>query len=286
MRNVIKICLIVIVSCVLGAVCSWFFLSGSSVSDDAEVLRERHIAKTTRSGNVKKVTEISVSRKSGKRSIRIVESEEPKPELANPADIDDEDQLTEVQRSVLDDIQKALDADDFKALKKALSRFTAKASRGGLGGYANVPRVVRSAAVQALGWFGGKAAVDLVDFMADSDEDISSDAFNQFEMALQDAEMSDYERSVIVKTTSKALVESERIDTLLSTLDDMRNSVKGDTVIAILTEGSEQSKAAMQEQMEFYLDDGVKTVDDVKKWLAENPDDPDDNEFYGGSKEE
>ena len=63
---------------------------------------------------------------------------------------------------------------------------------------------------------------------------------------------------------------------------DMRNSVKGKTAIAMLTEGSEQIKAAMQDQLELYFDDGVTTVDDIKKWMAENPDDSDDDDFYGG----
>jgi len=179
----------------------------------------------------------------------------------------------------------ALDADDIKALRKALSRFTASAANGGLGGYANVPRVIRAAAVQALGWFGGKAAVDLIDFMADADEEISGDAFNQFEFALQDSAMSDFERAAIVKTTAKALTDPDHADTLLNSLSDMRNSVKGETAIAILTDGSSQIKAAMLEQMEFYFDGEVKTVDDIKKWMAENPDDPDDDDFYGGNKE-
>jgi ATP-dependent DNA helicase DinG len=28
----------------------------------------------------------------------------------------------------------------------------------------------------------------------------------------------------------------------------------------------------------------ANTVDDIKKWMAENPDDPEDEEFYGGEK--
>ena len=286
MRSEVKISLAVIFSAFLGALVAWLFLGGASdagESSDAE--QEQLIAKTVRSGNVKKITEISVSRKGGKKSVRIVESEVSRPNVTTDADIDDEELLSDVQKSVLKDIQAALDADDIKALRKALSRFTASAAKGGLGGYANVPRVIRAAAVQALGWFGGKAAVDLIDFMADADEEISGDAFNQFEFALQDSAMSDFERAAIVKTTAKALTDPDRADTLLNSLSDMRNSVKGETAIAILTDGSSQIKAAMLEQMEFYFDGEVKTVDDIKKWMAENPDDPDDDDFYGGNKE-
>ena len=286
MRNGIVIGLIVIAAVAVGAFGAWLFMpSASETSDDGHMGKEQKIAKTVRSGSVKKITEISVNRKGGKKSVRIVESEATKPDVVKDAEIDDEELLSDVQKSVLRDIQKALDADDVKALRKALSRFTASKSKGGLGGYANVPRVIRVAAVQALGWFGKDVVVDMIDFMADADEEISDDAFNQFEQALQDCEMGDRERSPLIKTVSKALTDSDRVDSMISCLSDMRNSVKADTAIAILTDGSDQSKAMLLEQMEFYFDEGVQTVDDLKKWMAENPDDPDDEEFYGGSKE-
>jgi hypothetical protein len=285
MRSEFKICIIVLASIAIGAVGSWFLFGrpAGAVESQSEVHGQR-LAKASRSGSVKKVTEISVDRKTGKKSVRIVESEETRPNVIEDADIDDLDQLSDTQRSVLNEIQSALDADDVKALRKALSRFTASVKAGGLGGYANVPRVIRSAAVQALGWFGKDAVVDMIDFMADADEEISDDAFNQFEQALQDCEMGDRERSSLIKTVSKALTDSDRIDTMVSCLIDMRNSVKADTAIAILTDGSDQSKAALLDQMEFYFDEGVQTVDDIKKWMAENPDDPEDEEFYGGEK--
>lgn len=286
MRNGIVIGLIVIAAVAVGALGAWLFMpSASETSGDGHMGKEQKIAKTVRSGSVKKITEISVNRKGGKKSVRIVESEATKPDVVKDAEIDDEDLLSDVQKSVLRDIQKALDADDVKALRKALSRFTASKSKGGLGGYANVPRVIRAAAVQALGWFGKDAVVDMIDFMSDADEEISDDAFNQFEQALQDCDMGDRERSSLIKTVSKALTDSDRIDSMISCLSDMRNSVKADTAIAILTDGSDQSKAMLLEQMEFYFDEGVQTVDDLKKWMAKNPDDPDDEEFYGGSKE-
>ena len=284
MKNKISIGLVVVAAIVVGALGAWLFMPPASEVASERLNKEQKMSKTVRSGSVKKITEISVSRNGGKKSVRIVESEAARPDVIKDADIDDEEQLSPVQKSVLKEIQAALDADDVKALRKALSKFTASTKNGGLGGYENVPRVIRAAAVQALGWFGKDAAVDMIDFMADADEEISDDAFDQFEQALQDCEMGDRERSALVKAVSKALTDSDRIDTMVSCLIDMRNSVKGDTAIAILTDGSDQSKAVLLEQMDLYFDEDVKTVDDVKKWMAENPDDPEDEEFYGGEK--
>ena len=285
MRNEVKIVLIVAVSVAVGVLGAWLLMPPAADVTAEHAAKERKLARSVRSGSVKKITEISVGREGGKKSVRIVESEETRPDVVKSAEIDDEELLSPVQKSVLEDIQRALDADDVKALRKALSRFTASTSRGGLGGYANVPRVIRSAAVQALGWFGRDAAVDLVDFMADADEEISSDAFDQFEQALQDVDMGDAERASIVRATARALTDSDHIDMLLTSLNDMRNSVKGETVIAILAEGTDQAKAMMLEQMDAYLDEGIATENDVRKWMAENPDDSDDEEIYGGCKE-
>ena len=283
MRNEAKIGLVVLGSVAAGVLGAWLVFSSTSGSAE-KGSQEQKLAKLVRSGSVKKITEISVDRKAGKKSVRIVESETNRPNVIEDADVDDVDKLTDAQKSVLDEIQAALDADDYKALKKAISKFTASVTSGGLGGYANVPRVIRAAAVQALGWFGKAAALDLVDFMADSDAEIAGDAFDQFDFALQDVDMSDYERAAIVKTTAKALNDPDWIDSLLMCLIDMRNSVKGAAVISIMTEGSEQVKSVLMENIDFYLDEGISTVDDVRKWIDENPDDSDDEEFYGGEK--
>lgn len=285
-KNNLKIGLLVLCSILVGVFGAWIFLAGNSKSAGDEKAERLLSSKSIRSGKVKKVTEISYDKQSGKRSVRIVESEGGRPNVLETAHAEDgEENLTELQRSVLQEIQAALDADDLKALRKALKKFTASTSKGGLGGYAMVPKPIRSAAVQALGWFGKDALVDLVDFMADVDEEISSDAFDQFEQAIQDCMLGDRERAEMVKMMSKALNDPDHIDVLISTLTDMRNSVKGDTAAFILTEGSPQSQAAMLDMMSFYFDDEVQTVDGIKKWLAENPDDPDDEEFYGGDKD-
>ena len=284
MKNEIKTGLIVLGSILIGAVGSWFvFNDAGDAADSSCAVREQRLAKSRRSGNVKKVTEISVNRKG--KSVRIVESESPRPNVLEAAEIDDEADLSDIQRSVLEEIQAALDADDLKALRKAISRFTASVGNGGLGGYANVPRAIRSAAVQALGWFGKDSVVDLVDFMVDSDEEISSDAFDKFEFALEDVDLGDRDRADIVKTVAKALTDEDRIDTLLFNLNDMRNSIKVETAVAILTDGTAMAKSVLKDQLGFFFDEGVETIDDIQKWYAENPDDPDDDDFYGGDKE-
>ena len=286
MKASIKIGFIVAVSVLTGVVGSWLFLGGNSIeADSSNAVGEQHLDKSLRSESGKKIAERHFYRRGDKKSISIVESDINKPDMLRPAEIDDIELLSDIQKAILKEIRDALAAEDLTSLRKAIAKFSTSTKNGGLGGYENVPRVIRTAAVQALGWFKGSAATDLIDFMADMDESVSSEAFDQFELAIQDMDLSDFERSAIIKATAKALTDSECAEMLASALFDMRNSVKGETAIALLTSGSDQVKAATLDQLDFYFDDNVKTVDDIKKWMAENPDDPDDDDFYGGCKD-
>lgn len=195
----------------------------------------------------------------------------------------DESELNTLQKAVLDELQSALDDDSLEGVRKAIARFKAPKSSGGLDG--DVPKVMRSHAVSALGWFGSSAVSDLMDFMADMDPEIEEDAFQNFEQALDDWDISDSERAEILKMLMKALHDSDRIDTMLMSLNNMRNSVKGQTILDIMSSGTEEAKAMMQEQLEFFTDFDVKDESSVTEWIKNNPDNEWDEEFYGAQKD-
>jgi len=232
--------------------------------------------KVNKEGDVKTVTQITLEKKGDKTSIKIVESEQHRPDVVHVSPVEndeaDETELTELQKGILQDIQDALDRNDLRAVRRALSKFVANVEKGGLGG--RVPKCMRQKAVSALGWFGKDAAVDLLEYVADPDEEVSTEAFDAFESALQDSEMSARDRATYLVKMSQALNEADKIDSLLNNHNDLPNSMKAQTVETILTKGTEQAKSTMTEQLEFYLDDDVKTVDDIHKWAAENPDEP------------
>jgi len=202
---------------------------------------------------------------------------------ADASDEDDERTLNLEQKKVLADLQAALDNEDLATVRRVLDRLNSPAMKTAAGG--EVPVSMRSRAVEALGWFGKSAAIDLIGYLGDPDSDVAQDALSQFEMALEDGAMGDLERSVIVKAAMKAITDPDIIESLLNQLNNMRNSVKADTIEYISTAGTAQAQATMKEQLEFYTDDGVTDVESVRKWKAENPDDEGDEELYGGEKE-
>jgi len=264
------------------ALVSWFMMSGLDKASSSKATKSsvRRVVVSKKNTKVKRITEISLERKNGRNAVRIVESEKIKPQLDDDLD-DDEEKLTDLQKSIIKELQTALDNEDIKAVRKALSKFTANAGSGGLGG--RVPKMMRMKAVEALGWFGKDAAIDLLGYMADGDDEVSSEAFDQFDFALQDSDMGDIERAEILKAAMKAITDSERIESLLFALDDMRNSCKYETIKDIFKNGTEQAKAVMREQLDFYTDDDV-TPETLDEWAEMNPDDEDDTEFYNSSE--
>jgi len=267
----------------VGVTCLWFRTPAADAPEgkkSVKAAKSVSVVKNSRKKNLRKVTEISLSKDKGKTSVRIVESQMARPNVAVSSTDIDEDQLSAEQKKVLAELQQALDDNNLRRVRQALSKLMASAKGG------QVPICIRMKAVEALGWFGKDAAIDIMEFMADDNEEVASEAFTQFEQALQDCDMSDAERSAIVKSAMTALTDMEQIDTLLNQLNDMRNSRKAETITYILENGTAQAKQLMIEQLPDYTDGETETPDGVKKWLAENPDDEMDEEFYGGSKSE
>lgn len=196
----------------------------------------------------------------------------------------EEKKLSELQRTVLQELQNALDAENFKKLLKVLAKFKLSKSEGGLEG--DVPKVLRQEAVSALGWFGSLGIPELLGFMADGDEEVAQSAFDLFEAALDDWDMGDRERASILVQAMSALKDVEQIDMLLMSLNNMRNSVKGNAILQVLSSGTPEAQATMRDQLGLYTDADVESVEAVKDWLQKNPDDDDDEEFYGPEKTE
>jgi len=194
----------------------------------------------------------------------------------------DESELSKLQKAVLRELQAALDDNDLVRARKVIAKFHAPKSEGGLAG--EVPKVMRRQAIGTLRWFGGGAIGDMVEFMADVDPEIEEEAFASFEAAIEDWDVSDRDRSSILLTVMKSLHNGERINSLLMALNNMRNSVRGETITGILNSGTAEAREMMQEQVELYTDLDVKTVEDVGKWIKENPDNEWDEEFYGAAK--
>lgn len=198
---------------------------------------------------------------------------------------DEEAKLTDEEKMLLAELQAGLDANSLRRVAKVVDIIQKIQREKGMDA---VPVLLRSEAVEALGYFLPDSLTELIGFMADSDPDVLSDVMSQFESAIDDTSLGDRELSAIFKSVAKALEHEEALDALFMGIEsDMRNSVAVETYLEILNTGSAAAKERIWESVEdFTGEDDIDSPEKLKKWLEENPDDEDDEEFYAGDKDD
>ena len=208
----------------------------------------------------------------------------PKVKRGKPAfalDDDDESNLTEVQRSLIEAIRAALDAENKDEVLKLVQRLQ-KSPEWPDG----IPKSIKMAAIEALGWFGASCLPELAGFLADGDEEVVQAAVDKYEEMLSDFDLSARERSEILIQASKVINDADAIDSMLFELNHMPNSIAVETIKRLMIEGNTATKQVLPENVEFFTgEENMNTFEKLDEWLKENPDDEDDEEFYGGSKE-
>ena len=233
-------------------------------SDNTEISEDQVDVKSVRRRSVKKVTRLRE-----------------KPQMI---EIEDEEmeELTDLARKLLASLQAALDAEDFKQIQSIIAMIE-NSPKGVLSRVANgIPLYMRRKLVEALGWFGADGLPEIVDFLGDENQEVVEAATEQFELALEDITLGDRARAEIVVMASKALHDSDSLERIFMEIPNMRNSVAAPTLADICKFGTDEAKALMPETIEFVTgEDNIETIDDLQRWLDNNPDGPDDEDLYG-----
>lgn len=192
---------------------------------------------------------------------------------------DDEAKLSEEYRKLLSAIREALDDNDRRTLLRLAQKMQSKRNW-----QKEVPSILKSAMIDALGWFGSSCLPEIAGFMSDSNEEIAQFAIEKYEEALADFDLSDRERSKLLVLASQVITDADAMDSMLFELNNMRHSVAVDTIKQLMASGGEATQAVLPDNIEFYTgEEGLTTNEKLDEWLAANPDDEFDEEFYGGS---
>ena len=193
---------------------------------------------------------------------------------------DDEKSLSPAQRQLLNELQEALDDESLRRVAEKVKKIQDEYRKGG---DAAVPPYMREQAVEALSWFLPDSLAELIGFMADSNPDVLEDVMKNFTEGIDDAELGDRELADIFKKIAPLIEDDDAIDAILMGLEnDMRNSVAVETYKEIFKTGSEAIKERLIESMQdFTGEDDITTPEQLDAWLKENPDEEDDEDFYG-----
>ena len=193
---------------------------------------------------------------------------------------DDEANLNEEQRKMIEAIRSALADDDRKTVLKLVNRLQ-KSPEWPDG----IPKSIKLAAIEALGWFGSSCLPELTGFLSDSDEDVVQAAIDRYQEMLGDFDFSDRERADLLVEASKIINDAEAMDSMLFELNNMRHSVAIETIKRLMVEGNAATKSILPNNVEFYTgEENMDTPEKLDEWLKQNPDDEGDEEFYGGAK--
>lgn len=216
---------------------------------------------------------IRLAKKVNRAKTAAVKVEHPKFEIPSA----EEQKLTVLQKKLLEEIRAALREDDYKTLMRLVRKMQASDEWPD-----GIPNSIKKAALEALGWYGSKCLPEIVPFLADSNPEIVADAVSQWEDAIAECD-SDREVAAQVKLASRVVVEADSVESILVETMNMRHSVAVETFKDVLANGNEQAKVKVLEQIADYTDDStIKTSEQLEEWLKNNPDDPSDEEMYGG----
>ncbi len=184
------------------------------------------------------------------------------------------------QRTTLNNLQSALDDDNFEAVLALAQKV--QSSKDWPDG---IPIELRKEVLNALSWFGIKALPEITGFLADADSDIVEEAVSAYENLMSDAN-GDAELAQAVLAAARTINDVDAMETILSELNNMRNSVAVDTIKKIMSSGTEAAKNALQEAIDFFTgEEGISTPEQLDKWYndpsGDNLDDENAEEMYG-----
>ena len=272
MNSNVKMVLMVVAALALGAGSMWVFMGGGK----EEPVQDKTLVSRRIKGKKPPAKPGSLRKKKGSTATKVAISNQKRLKPSFSLGDDEEKKLTAEQRKVIEEIRAALRADDFKTLMRLVRKMQASDEWPD-----GIPKSVKLAAVDALGWFGGNCLPELVGFLADADRDVISATVDAWEDAIAECE-ADYEIAEQVKFASKVVTDAESMDSILSEIPNMRHSVGIATIKEVLAKGNDVAKSQLQSIIDdFTGTEGMKTAEELDKWLEKNPDDPDDEAMYG-----
>lgn len=219
---------------------------------------------------------VRLPKKASRAKVTPVRTERPKFDIPPK----EEENLTDLQRKLLEEIRAALRKDDYRQLMRLVRKMQASDEWPD-----GIPKAIKKAALDALGWYGSKCLPEIVNFLGDADAEVVAEATSQWEDAIAECD-SDREIAKQVQLAARVVNESESMESILEEAQNMRHSVAVETFKDVLANGDALAKEMVLEQISDYTnDETITTAEQLDEWLEANPDDPGDEEMYGGIDE-
>jgi len=172
--------------------------------------------------------------------------------------IEDRTDLSDDDKKTMLAIERAMEGEDLAAVRAAVPRAAASANAA-----------VRAEIVDSLAWFGQKAIVDLLPFMADQDEDVAESAIDNWTMALSEIE-DEAQKCAYIEAAMRVLTDEDALEGIITEIMDCDDRLIMQTIVNIIDTGTPQAVKAAKEQYEFQTGDEYTSVEAAEEWLREN----------------
>lgn len=206
----------------------------------------------------------------------------------------EEDEISDSSelRKILDDLQAALDGNDWLGAVKIVQKMQDAAEWPD-----GIPSSLHHVAIDTLKWFGSRAAPELVGYLGSADAEVVESATDAMLEALSDFSLSDRERSALLLGYTKVITDADTLDMMMAEMHDMRPTVRAETALGIYEGGNKTAVEVLEASLDYYFsesegyevksrDDVVRFLDDAERAYAEDPERAaDDEELYGGDKD-
>ena len=162
-----------------------------------------------------------------------------------------------------DEIQEALDAEDYAAVSKLVPQaLMAKSAE------------VKEEMIDALSTFGRKAVPELISFLGDPDGEIREKAMDEIKSAISDGEDLEIAQDVAVIMKSAAITDDSEMEDIAMNLNMINdNELILKTVVDIMENGaSDLGKKWADDTYLFTTGEHYTSKADAERWIAENCD--------------
>ena len=288
-KHIVRILIGIVV--LLVGVTAWLMFSDGGdavVADGDPELRSRRIIG---GGNAGKANRVKTNRRNRieQRLDGKAQSKVAKPDFS--AEVDEESKLTGEMKRLFTELQAALDAEDKKHVFALVHKLQSMDEWPD-----GIPKSVKMKALDALAWFGSSGMAEAVGFLADGDSEVVETAIEKFDEMLSDMDAGDRAISDILKQIVKVVHDKDALDSFYMEMNNMRDTVKAETALAIFDSGNADAVAVLKENVDFYFNDIDKeqiTREDIEQFRKDAEqvykDDPekaqDDEDFYGPPKD-
>ena len=188
-----------------------------------------------------------------------------KPQLNLAGDDDADSNRTPDEKKLAEDVEKALDEEDFELAKKcAPLALNCKDTE------------IRQAMVDTLAWFGEKSIPELTPFIADPDEDVAESAMNEWDSAVSSIE-DDAEKIGMVELAMQVITDEDNLESISGEYIGVDEKLAVESLLRVIEAGgNDKGIAKAKETYEFVTGEEFTDRAAAEKWIAEEYEPPDE----------